>query len=696
MSEIEINPVAQDFLFELGCEELPPKALSKLASSLHQHLKNSFNSAELKFKSSEWFATPRRLAVRFRQLDIAQSDKNIEKLGPAVAAAFDDDGNPKPAAIGFAKSNGVSVFTLSRKQTDKGERLAFIAEVKGEKTSNLMQEFLHKAVAQLPIPKMMRWGNSNNQFSRPVHWLLAIQGNDTLNIELFNIKASNQTFGHRFHAPEPITINTACEYESKLMAAHVVARLEERQESIRVQVERLAQSSGATAVIDKDLLEEVAALVEWPVALLGKFEKEFLHVPSEALISSMAEHQKYFHLIDSNDNLLPNFITISNIESKKPQSVIDGNEKVIRPRLADAKFFYDSDCKNSLESYIEKLKKIVFQNKLGSLYDKSKRVKVLSEFIAKELSFDQALTNRAAELCKCDLMTDMVVEFSYLHGIMGRYYADKDNEPNDVAAAMDEIYIPRFAGDQLPKTNTGLTLAIAERIDTLVGIFGIGQIPTGAKDPFALRRAALGVIRLIAEKQLDLDLSALIDSSIETYSNVVIEDKTKIELLKFFAARSGAMYQDKGYSSQVIKSVQAINITHPTDFVNRINAVKSFDARVESRDLAEANKRVKNILTKSGFDADKIQIDQSLFEQDEQLLFETINNVKEFVKEQTENAEYTKALQKLAGLKDPVNQFFDKVMINAEDVAIRNNRLALISELRNLFVGIADVSLLQK
>ena len=687
---------AQDFLFELGCEELPPRALTRLASSLHQHLKSSFDSAELKFKSSEWFATPRRLAVRFTQLDITQSDKNVEKLGPAVTAAFDDDGNPKPAAMGFAKSNGVSISDLSRKRTNKGERLAFVALVKGKKTGELMQEFLQKAIAQLPVPKAMRWGNSNHQFSRPVHWLLAILGNETLKVELFNIKASNQTYGHRFHAPEAISINNASEYESKLLAAYVVARFTERKDRIRVQVEQLAQSSDATAVIDKDLLDEVTALVEWPVALLGKFEKEFLHVPSEALISSMAEHQKYFHLVDSKNNLLPSFITISNIESKNPQSVIEGNEKVIRPRLADAKFFYDSDCKNSLESYIEKLKKIVFQNKLGSLYDKSERVKNLSGSIAKALAFDQSLTSRAAELCKCDLMTDMVGEFSDLQGIMGRYYASKDNEPIDVAAAMDEIYMPRFAGDQLPKTNTGLTLAIAERVDTLVGIFGIAQIPTGTKDPFALRRAALGVIRLIAEKQLDLDLSTLIDSSIKTYSNIVLEDKTKTELLNFFAARTGAMYHDKGYSSQIIKSVQALNITRPTDFVNRIDAVKSFDAQAESGDLAEANKRVKNILAKSDFDADKMLIDQSLFEQDEKLLFETINNVKGFVKEQTKNGKYTEALEKLASLKDPVNQFFDKVMINAEDVATRNNRLALINELRSLFVGIADVSLLQK
>lgn len=685
-----------DFLFELGCEELPPKALTKLASSLHNHLKASFESLGLDFSDSEWFATPRRLAVRFIQLDSAQSDKQVEKLGPAVAAAFDDNGNAKPAAIGFAKSNGVEVTDLSRKQTDKGERLAYVANVKGQKTNELMQELLQKAVTQLPLPKAMRWGDSSDQFSRPVHWLVAIIGDQILPIELFGLKATNQSFGHRFHSPDAIIIENANEYEVKLAAEKVVVCFEERKARIRIQVEKIASDSNAVAVVSEELLEEVTALVEWPVALLGNFEKEFLLVPAEALISSMAEHQKYFHLVNDQGNLLPYFITISNIESKNPQSVISGNEKVIRPRLADAKFFYDSDCKNTLESYIEKLKKIVFQNKLGSLYDKSQRVKSLAGFIAKELNTDETLTDRAADLCKCDLMTDMVGEFSDLQGIMGRYYASKDNEEKDVAAAMDEIYMPRFAGDQLPQTKTGLILALAERVDTLVGIFGIGQIPTGAKDPFALRRAALGALRLIAEKELSLDLSDLIDQSINTFDGASIKSDTKSELLKFFAARSNAMYQELGFSSQVIKSVQVLNISQPADFVHRIRAVKSFDAQAESSDLAEANKRVKNILAKSDFNQADVKIDQSLFEQDEKILFETIEQVKGFVKDQTDNAQYGKALEKLASLKDVVNHFFDKVMINVDDVAIRNNRLALINELRSLFMGIADISLLQK
>ncbi len=686
----------QDFLFELGCEELPAKALRKLSDSLHEYLKGSFDSVGLSFEKSKKFATPRRIAVQFLQLDSAQQDKKVERLGPAVAAAFDEIGNAKPAAIGFAKSNGVDVSALSKIKTNKGERLAYVAKVKGLKTFDLIPAFLKKAIAQLPVPKAMRWGSTNYQFSRPVHWLLAIYGDKVLPVNMFDLKACNLSYGHRFHSPSPIKINNASDYEKRLLEAKVVACFEERKAKIQMQVDVIAKDISATAVISEELLEEVTALVEWPIALLGNFDDTFLDVPSEALISSMAEHQKYFHLVDKKGSLQPYFITVSNIESKNPKSVIEGNEKVIRPRLADAKFFYDSDIKHNLEGYVEKLKKIVFQNKLGSLYDKTQRIKKLSRFITSQLNGDHRLTDRAAKLCKCDLMSEMVGEFSDLQGIMGRYYAKKDKEPYEVAEAMDEIYMPRFAGDQLPKTLTGLVLALAERVDTLVGIFGIGQVPTGAKDPFALRRAALGVIRLISEKQIALDLSGLIDTSIETFGEISLEENTKDELLKFFAARAAAMYQDKGFASQVIKSVQALGITQPTDFVNRIEAIRYFDAQVESGDLAEANKRVKNILAKSNFDGKSFDIDEALFESDEKALYETINRVKGVVAEQTKKGEYQQALTKLAALKDVVNQFFDKVMINTEDQKVRNNRLALISELRNLFMGIADISLLQK
>ncbi|WP_444996326.1 glycine--tRNA ligase subunit beta [Aliikangiella sp. IMCC44359] len=686
----------QDFLFELGCEELPPKALPKLAQALHKSVADAFQSLQLSFEDSEWFATPRRLAIRFIQLDTAQADKTVEKLGPAVAAAFDSDGNAKPAALGFAKSNGVEIDQLSRKQTDKGERLAFVADVKGQTTHELIQEILQKAINQLPVPKAMRWGDSSNQFSRPVHWVLAIQGSKVLPVKLFGLEASNQTYGHRFHSPSSITLEQPKDYEAKLLEAKVVACFEARKAQIRIQVDKLANKANAIAVVNEDLLEEVSALVEWPVALLGNFDQEFLQVPAEALISSMAEHQKYFHLVDNKNQLMAHFITIANIESKNPDSVISGNEKVIRPRLADAKFFYDTDNKKPLDSHIEKLKTIVFQNKLGTLYDKTQRIKKLGKAIAELLSADLSLVSRAAELCKCDLMTDMVYEFTDLQGIMGRYYATNNGEPEEVALAMDEIYMPRFAGDQLPETQTGLILALAERIDTLVGIFGIGQIPTGAKDPFALRRASLGVLRLIVEKSLRLDLAQLIDISIDTFENVDILPETKTKLLEFFAARSLAMYQEVNIGTQVINSVQVLNITQPLDFQNRIKAVENFNQTSESHDLAEANKRVKNILEKSDFNPNNIKIDESLFEAEEIALYQTINEVSGFVDEQVSSGNYQAALDKLASLKDVVNNFFDKVMINADDPKIRNNRLALITQLRNLFLGIADISLLQK
>jgi len=686
----------RDFLFELGCEELPPKALPKLAASLLDNVIESFSSLGLTFESNEWQATPRRLAIRFLALDTAQADRKVEKLGPAIAAAYDNDGNARPAAVGFARSNGVSIEELSRKQTDKGERLAFVAEVKGRQTSELLQDILQKAISQLPVPKAMRWGNSNHQFSRPVHWLLALLGEEVVPLKLFGLSASNRTFGHRFHAPQAISLDNPGEYDAKLLQAKVVSCFQARKAQIRQQIDAISGELGAQAVVDEDLLDEVAALVEWPVALVGNFDQAFLSVPAEALVSSMAEHQKYFHLVDANNRLLPKFITIANIDSRHPASVVEGNEKVIRPRLADAKFFYDSDCKVPLSSHNEKLKSVTFQNKLGSLYDKTLRISSLSKVIARLVGANETLTERAAEICKCDLMTNMVGEFPDLQGVMGRYYAINDDEPEEVALAMDEVYMPRYAGDKLPDSRTGLVLAIAERIDTLVGIFGIGQIPTGAKDPFALRRAALGVLRLICEKELNLDLTQLIDASLKTFVDVSLDPETRNKLLQFFNARQLALYQSKGLPTQVVGAVQAVNITNPLDFEKRVFAVERFNQSDESAALAEANKRVGNILAKSSFDGDEITIDESLFEGEEADLYSTINQVSGLVQDLVAQGNYQSALDELASLKTVVNNFFDKVMINADDPAIRNNRLKLISKLRELFLGIADISLLQK
>ncbi|PWK46324.1 glycine--tRNA ligase subunit beta [Pleionea mediterranea] len=687
----------QDFLVELGTEELPPKILAKLAGAFHDNITAQLTDANLSFEDSEWFATPRRLAVRVCQLQTRQADKTMDRQGPAVAAAFDADGNPKPAAIGFAKSCGVDVSDLNRVATDKGERLAYQLNVPGQATTELLPAIVEQSLKKLPLPKVMRWGDSSVEFIRPPHWLLMMLGNQIVDANILDLTASNQTFGHRFHHPEAITINDTNDYEQLLLEAKVNVSFESRKATIRQQVEAIAEQQKAIAVIEDDLLEEVAALVEWPVALTGNFDKTFLQVPSEALIATMQADQKYFHLVDNNNQLLPQFITVSNIESRRPESVIAGNERVIRPRLADAMFFYQADCKKPLAGYIDKLQSILFQKKLGTLFDKTQRVKHLASEIAGQLNADKALAERAAELCKCDLMSGMVYEFPELQGIMGRYYATNDGEHADVAAAMDEVYMPRFAGDQLPETKTGIAIALADRLDTLVGIFGIGQAPSGAKDPFALRRAALGTLRIIVERELPLDLSQLIDTSIESFGDIIEQPTTKTQLLEFFAARSLAWYQDKGISTQVIQSVTELNISQPLDQDRRIHAVAEFNTMDAADSLAAANKRVSNILAKSEVSLDDLSVDQSLLtEQAEKTLHQDLSNMADDVAQHVSNADYTKALQQLSSLKMVIDNFFDNVMVNAEDPSVKNNRLALLKQLRDMFVSIADIALLQK
>ncbi|MCO7226661.1 glycine--tRNA ligase subunit beta [Pleionea sp. CnH1-48] len=687
----------EDFLVELGTEELPPKALTKLAQAFHDNLIASLRDNELSFTDSEWFATPRRLAVRVLDLQTQQEDKVVERLGPAVAAAFDDNGQPRPAATGFAKSCGVDVSELEKLDTPKGQRLGYKAKVEGESASKILPEAVKFALSRLPIPKAMRWGNSDAEFIRPPHWLVMLLGDQIVNAELLELKSGNQSFGHRFHAPEAITIPTPSDYEALMLEAKVNPCFEARKAKIRIQVEELAQSVKGTAVIEEDLLEEVASLVEWPVALMGKFDDVFLQVPAEALIATMAADQKYFHLEDEQGNLLPHFITVSNIESSNPTSVIAGNEKVIRPRLADAKFFYDQDRKHSLSSYTEKLKGIVFQNKLGSLFDKTQRVKAVAEWIASQQGSDTTHAARAAELSKCDLLSKMVYEFPELQGIMGRYYAAQDGEHADVAQAMDEIYMPRFAGDKLPETTTGTAVALADRMDTLVGIFGIGQAPTGAKDPFALRRAALGVLRLLVEKHIAIDLAELIEVTMSQMGAIDLVADTQSQLLEFFAARSQAWYADNQISAQVIQSVAALSLSTPLDIDRRIHAVNTFNAMEESEVLAGANKRVSNILAKSDVAVETLKVDPSFFSEDEEkALFDKLNNIDDVVKGHLNNADYEGALVQLASLKNSVDNFFVKVMVNVECEKTRNNRLALLNQLRQQFIAIADISLLQK
>lgn len=687
----------EDFLVELGTEELPPLALETLAIAFHDNLINEINDAGLEFDSSEFYATPRRLAVFVKNLATAQQDKIVERQGPAVQAAFNDKGEATPAALGFARSCGVNVEDLSEVDTPKGKKLAFNISEKGQNADKLLPEQVKKALSRLPIPKAMRWGNESFSFIRPVKWLVMLQGEKVIPANLFNCESSKLSRGHRFLSEGAVQINTPSEYLETLLNHKVVACLEKRKNMIKEQVDDIATSLDATAVIDPTLLSEVTALVEWPVALAGNFDEEFLSVPQEALISTMAKNQKYFHLNDKNGKLISKFITISNINSHKPETIISGNERVIRPRLADAKFFFDQDSKHSLTLRAEKLKSIIFQKDLGTVFDKTLRIQKIAEGICKTLSIESSDISHAAKLCKSDLVTEMVGEFPSLQGIMGRYYAAIDGETEEVSAAMDEIYMPRFAGDQLPETQTGMILALADRLDTLCGIFAIGQIPTGNKDPFALRRASLGILRIIIEKELDLDLSALVDLAFDNLSQLEIKPDCKTNILDFFNARLRSMYLEQGYSAEQLQSVLVLSGNKPLDAVLRFKAVQEFDQLPDSQFLAEANKRVANILAKNADEATDQQINSELLlEEAEQLLVEKVNNLSPEIASLCKQSQYNKALINLADLKGEIDQFFDTVMVMAEDDNLRKNRLAILTQLRNLFIAIADISCLQK
>lgn len=681
-----------DLLFELGTEELPPKALKTLSDALRDNFAANLQSNDFTFDSIENYAAPRRLALIIRNLADSQPDKNVERLGPAVAAAFNDDGSAKPAAVGFAKSCGVEVDQLDRIETDKGERLGYTIAQKGQPLSELIEEMLNSALKKLPIPKPMRWGNSPAQFIRPVHWTVLLHGSSVLEATILDTKTGNVSRGHRFMAEGNVSLHDADDYVSKLKAEHVIVDFEERQQLIVEQVKAEAKQLGGVAQINPELLDEVTGLVEWPVALTGDFDTEFLQVPSECLIQSMAEHQKYFHVLDKDGKLMPNFITVSNIESKRPQSVIEGNEKVIRPRLADAKFFFDTDKKVSLESHQAHLKNVVFQKQLGSVQDKAERVAELAAKIAPMIGADPEQAHRAGLLSKCDLATNMVGEFDNLQGIMGTYYARHDGENDNVAIAMTEQYLPKFSGDALAQNPVGQCLAIADRVDSLVGIFGIGQAPSGAKDPFALRRAAIGLIRTIVENQLELDLTDLIAQSKASFADKLTNTNVETELLDFILERFRAWYLDQGVSSNTISAVMALRPTQPLDFDARIKAVQFFQTLPEADSLSAANKRVKNILAKADIEVPG-SIDSSLLQEaEEQALAKTIADAEAKLADMTN---YQDKLQHLASLRDDVDAFFDKVMVNADDESIKANRLAMLKKLQDLFGSVADISLLQ-
>lgn len=682
-----------DLLIEIGTEELPPTALLTLSNAFTKNVTSALDEASLNYAAVHSYATPRRLAIWIEALATKQADKEIEKRGPALKAAYDADGKPTKAVQGFARSCGVDVSDLEKLETDKGTWLMYRAQQAGQETQVLIASIIKAALDKLPIAKRMRWGDLDVQFVRPVQWVVVLLKDKVVDCEILSVKSGKQTYGHRFHAPAAITIDKASNYEALLKAkGQVIADFEQRKKIIRQQIEDIASASNATAVIDDDLLEEVAAMVEWPVAVKGDFEERFLDVPQEALIYTMKLNQKYFHLEDTNGKLMPHFITISNIQSKDPLQVKEGNERVIRPRFADAEFFWNQDRKTKLESRLERLKTVVFQKQLGTLFDKTERIKKLAAWIAAQLGENTELTQRAAELCKCDLLTDMVGELPSLQGVIGRYYAQHDGEDSSVADALDDYYKPRFAGDSLPETAVSQAVALADRVDTLVGIFAIGQVPTGVKDPFALRRAALGVLRILIERNIDIDLKELFEQAANNFDKKIAADKAVQGVLDYCMDRLTAYYQDKSVHIDVIKSVLATKPTKPVDLDKRIAAIKVFMALPAAASLAAANKRSGNILKKVKGELPSVVNENLLTDTAEKIFFKTLSNLTDSVNASVAANDYQRALTQLAELREPVDAFFDNVMVMADDEAVKNNRLALLNNLRGLFMQIADLS----
>ncbi|MFI8748539.1 glycine--tRNA ligase subunit beta [Vreelandella lionensis] len=678
-------------LLELGAEELPPTALDALSDAFAAGIEKGLQEAEIPFQAVTAYATPRRLAVQVTGLADKQPDREVERRGPALAAAF-KDGTPTKAAEGFARSCGVSVDDLIHLETDKGTWLGYREQQQGDSVQALLPEMVRKTLQSLPVPKNMRWGASRVEFSRPVHWLVALYGSQVVAAEALGLQASRTTYGHRFHAPDAIQLEHADDYLAALENAYVLSDRQRRRERIREQVLAEAEVQEANAVIDEDLLVEVSGLVEWPVALTGSFDERFLEVPAECLISSMKANQKYFHLLDDQGKLKPLFITISNIESQDPDQVISGNEKVIRPRLADAAFFYDTDRKHTLASRIPQLESVVFQQQLGTLADKARRSTAIATFIAERIHGDVSHAQRAAALAKCDLVTEMVLEFPELQGIMGRYYAEQDGEPAEVAQALEEQYLPRFASDAIPQSLTGQALALADRLDTLVGIFGIGQRPTGAKDPFALRRASIGVLNILVKGELNLDLRELLQVAADQHQNLPKADGLVEDVLTYMLDRFRAWGQEEGISAEMYLAVRARPVTKPLDFARRLRAVKAFAQREEAAALAAANKRVSNILSKQEHDG-STQVEASLLQEAaEKALFEAVTASQQQVAPLFAAGDYQQALDALATLREPVDAFFDQVMVMADDDAIRRNRLALLASLQALFLEVADIS----
>lgn len=688
----------ENCLVELGTEELPPKALKSLGEAFATQFEAALTQADLSFDSVSWFAAPRRLAVYVSGLAEGQADKVVEKRGPAVSAAFDADGNPTKAAQGWARGNGIDVADAERLVTDKGEWLLHKAHVPGQSVVELLEGLINQAVSKLPIPKPMRWGNYNTQFIRPVHTLCVLYGSEVVNVSVLGLTSGRVVQGHRFHGEGRFELDHADNYASALEQQYVLADFEARKDKVRQQLEDAAQNLSLKPDYNEDLLEEIASLVEWPVVLQAGFDEAFLAVPKEALIYTMKDDQKYVPLLDSDGALSNTFLFVTNIESRDASQVISGNEKVIRPRLADAEFFFNSDKKTTLESRLESLETVLFQKQLGTLKEKSERISALSAFIASQIDANETQAARAGLLAKTDLMSNMVMEFPDVQGVMGKYYALNDGEDAPVAEALYEQYMPRFAGDALPSSGVSASVALADKLDTLVGIFGIGQLPKGDKDPFALRRAAIGVLRIVTELSLPLDLETLVSKAIDVYGDKLTNAETQSQVVDFVLGRFTALLQDQAIAIDVIQAVAARRPTKPADYLARVHAVDKFRALEEAEALAAANKRVANILAKQNVEVtDTVNIDESLLaEEAEKALYVELKAAQKEVDIAVPSQDYTRILTALATLRNVIDNFFDNVMVMADDEAVKNNRLALLSLLRQLFLTTADISILAK
>ena len=692
--------MSADFLVELGTEELPPKALKTLIAALRDNIESWLQAESLAFDNIKTYATPRRMAVLVENLASEAPSKDLVIWGPPSAIAFDVEGKPTKAAVAFAEKNNIHVSALKVENDGKVDKLVARISSQGKKTIHLLPLMVHSSLNQLPVAKLMKWGSQRNEFVRPVHWLVMLYESEIVKLvkpieHIYGLQPGRTTRGHRFHYNNPIELTKASDYLSALKnTGYVLADREERRELIRQRVNVEAKLINGIAVIDDDLLDEVTALVEWPVAITGNFDQRFLEVPREALIASMKEHQKYFHVINRDGKLLPNFITVANIESKDQDQIKLGNERVIRPRLSDAAFFFETDKKTTLESLRERLKTIVFQAQLGTVFEKTERVAQLAKLIASQLDADEKLAQRAGLLCKSDLVTNMVGEFDNMQGIAGYYYALNDGENAEVAAAMNEQYMPRFAGDQLPVTPTGAIIALADRLDTISGIFGIGQSPTGSKDPFALRRASIAVLRILVEKNLALDLRELLTFAKNLHNNLTVGDELVDQILSYMLDRFRAFYEDANIPAEVFQSVNAKQLSQPLDINQRVLAVNEFSKLPQAQALAAANKRVSNILSKQNASAHAVVHSDLLQEDAEKNLARAISAKAELVTPLFAKREYTKALASLADLQQPVDAFFDNVMVMCEDPALQQNRLALLQQLRGLFLEVADISYL--